>query len=251
MGETMGKKYRIREVAEMIGISPSVIRHYEEKGLVAPEKDPRNGYRLFSEEDIFKIWDITFFRSFDMGLHEIDYLFRSGDLNRRMEIISEHRKKLTVLLEAIKRNLLLCDFTERYALRAKESEMEPYISEKEIYRLYPAGDFFSHGSPSFPICTFGYAFEEDAVSRYTVVFGEDMGYLDLQSGQSLVVENAISVTVGVDSYSDLQVPLNLAIQKAESMGFKVTFPYYLIFLLHQGDDSRKQVYYYRVLLTQE
>lgn len=247
----MEKKYKIREVAEMIGISPSVIRHYEEKGLVIPEKDPGNGYRLFSEEDVFKIWDVTFFRSFDMGLDDINQLFHGCDLDERIAIISEHRRKLQELMEGMKRNLLFCDFTERYALRAKEGAELPFISEKEVYHLYAEEDFYTRFSPSFPICTFGYAFEEGRVSRYTVVYDEDMEYLELKAGKRLVVENAISVTVCVDGYFDPKIPLNSAIQKAESAGFEVTLPYYVIFLLNQGNDSEKQEYYYHVLLTRK
>lgn len=247
----MARKYKIREVAEMIGISPSIIRYYEEKGLVTPEKDPGNGYRLFSEEDVFKIWDVTFFRSFDMGLDDIRCLFRGTDLDERIAIISEHRKRLDELLKEVERNRLFCDFTMRYAFRAKEVTKPPYLSEKEIYQLYPEEDFYSRTSPLFPICTFGCIFAEQGRTHYTIVYEEDRSYGDLGPGQTLVVENVIVVTVCTDIYPDPVAPLQLAMAKAEAAGFRVKLPYYVIFLLNQGTDSGNREFYYRILLTPE
>ena len=50
----MEKKYKIHEVAEYLGLTPTAIRHYEQKGLIHIEKDPDNGYRMFSDEDMYK-----------------------------------------------------------------------------------------------------------------------------------------------------------------------------------------------------
>ncbi|MBQ4093271.1 MAG: MerR family transcriptional regulator [Firmicutes bacterium] len=245
------KRYKISEVAARIGISPSIIRHYEEKGLVSPIKDPENGYRLFSEEDIYKIWDVTFFRSFDMGLEHIDSLFRGCDLDKRIGIISDHRDCLETLLGKAKRNILLCDFTARYAHRAKEVEKDPYVSAREVYQLYPEEDFYDRSSSSFPLCTFGGVINGETVSRYTMVFDDDMQYLELDRGEELVIENTVVVTVCSDQYPDPQKPLEIALKKANDAGFAVEPPYYYIFLLNQGWDSGEKEYYYRILLSQK
>ncbi len=48
----MEQRMHIRRLAEKLRTSPRAIRFFEEKGLIAPEKDPRNRYRLFSEKEL-------------------------------------------------------------------------------------------------------------------------------------------------------------------------------------------------------
>ena len=44
--------YKTSEVAAFIGIHPNTVRFYEEWGLIAkPERD-KNGYRVYTDEDI-------------------------------------------------------------------------------------------------------------------------------------------------------------------------------------------------------
>ena len=186
-----------------------------------------------------------------MGLDHIDSLFRGCDLDKRIGIIAEHREYLEKLLSEVKQNILLCDFTARYAHRVKESANAPYVSAREIYRLHPEEDFYNRSSPSFPICTFGDVINGETISRYTMVFDDDMEYLELDPGNALVIENAVVVTVCSDQYPNPEKPLKMALKKAEEAGFTVKPPYYYIFLLNQGWDSGEKEYYYRILLTQK
>ena len=44
-GIIMADKYRIGEVAKLLGVTTSAIRFYEKMGMVKPEKNVENGYR--------------------------------------------------------------------------------------------------------------------------------------------------------------------------------------------------------------
>lgn len=46
---------RIGEVAVMTGVNPSAIRHWEKEGLIRAERNPANGYRVFSARELKKI----------------------------------------------------------------------------------------------------------------------------------------------------------------------------------------------------
>ncbi len=45
------KKYRIREMADILGGSTDTLRFYEKKQVMRPEKG-ENGYRYYTKEDI-------------------------------------------------------------------------------------------------------------------------------------------------------------------------------------------------------
>lgn len=49
-----GGLVQIGQVAERLGLSLRTIRHYEEVGLVVPERTP-GGFRLYSETDIARL----------------------------------------------------------------------------------------------------------------------------------------------------------------------------------------------------
>ncbi|WP_199615128.1 TioE family transcriptional regulator [Paenibacillus alkalitolerans] len=53
----------IGEVAEFAGVATSAIRHWEKEGLITPERDPENGYRLFTPTHVRKILLIRTLRS--------------------------------------------------------------------------------------------------------------------------------------------------------------------------------------------
>lgn len=50
----MGRRatYYISTAAKMLGMSVRMLREYEKDGLIKPHRNPSNGYRLFSNEDI-------------------------------------------------------------------------------------------------------------------------------------------------------------------------------------------------------
>ncbi|MGW1225356.1 MerR family transcriptional regulator [Streptomyces sp. NPDC002530] len=45
---------RISRLAVLTGVSARALRHYEDCGLLAPERD-RNGYRAYSEADVLRV----------------------------------------------------------------------------------------------------------------------------------------------------------------------------------------------------
>lgn len=44
--------YNISTAAKMLGMSVRMLREYEKDGLIKPYRNPSNGYRLFSNEDL-------------------------------------------------------------------------------------------------------------------------------------------------------------------------------------------------------
>lgn len=65
---------KIRQVADLLGISSRTIRFYEEKGLIQPQKNQENHYRKFEEYDIWQIQTILTLRELGFSIVEIKNL---------------------------------------------------------------------------------------------------------------------------------------------------------------------------------
>lgn len=64
----------INEVEHMVGISKKSIRYYEELGLINPERNKQNEYRIYHQEDIEKLKTIKFLRELNVPLRQIKQL---------------------------------------------------------------------------------------------------------------------------------------------------------------------------------
>ena len=64
-------RYKIGDVAGILGISPDLIRYYEEKGVVSPEKDPNNNYRYYDTWDINYLIDCLWYKNYGFGIEQI------------------------------------------------------------------------------------------------------------------------------------------------------------------------------------
>ncbi len=63
----------IKEAEERTGLARSNIRFYEKEGLVQPERNPQNGYREYTEENIEDIRKIAYLRTLGISIETIRY----------------------------------------------------------------------------------------------------------------------------------------------------------------------------------
>ncbi|QSH41026.1 MerR family transcriptional regulator [Lentisphaerota bacterium ZTH] len=80
-------KYKINDITKLVGLCRSTLLHYEKKGLVVPQKDCNNNYRVYSESDLENLKKIHMYR--DMGI----------SLNDIKKIIFKNRTDIKALLE--------------------------------------------------------------------------------------------------------------------------------------------------------
>ncbi len=96
----------VRELAQRAGVTSDAVRYYVRIGLLQPERDSHNGYKLFSEQDITHVRFICRAKRLGYTLKEIQQILadsRSGrspcpkvrEFLRRH--IQENRKKLEEL----------------------------------------------------------------------------------------------------------------------------------------------------------
>ena len=119
-------RYKIGDVARILGISPDLIRYYEEKGVVSPQKDPYNNYRYYDTWDINFLIDCLWYKNFGFGIEQvahivsqntydelIDNLTRRGDEIeeniRYQELLLQRVRKYTEILKNIRGSIGKCD----------------------------------------------------------------------------------------------------------------------------------------------
>ena len=67
----MRENMNINQVEKLTGVSKRNIRFYEKEGLLLPKRNSENGYRVYDENDIWRIKVIKMLRMLDMPLDEI------------------------------------------------------------------------------------------------------------------------------------------------------------------------------------
>ncbi|MHB9941897.1 MerR family transcriptional regulator [Clostridium sporogenes] len=85
--------YRVKEVADMAGISVRMLHHYDKIDLLKPESINTAGYRLYSDENLDRLQQILFFKELNFPLQEIKIILDSPNFNRK-EALKTHRQLL-------------------------------------------------------------------------------------------------------------------------------------------------------------
>jgi len=63
--------YKIGEFSKINKISKRMLRYYDEKGVLSPQKDKDSGYRFYTDNDIKTIEKIKTFKNYDFSVDEI------------------------------------------------------------------------------------------------------------------------------------------------------------------------------------
>lgn len=104
----MKENYKIGEVVKKLNINRETIRYYENIGLLTENKRDKNGYRLYSEDEIEKVEFILMVKSYGFSLKEIKVIFDEvyedilgGHVEGIKKIVEEKIKELQVKIDAL------------------------------------------------------------------------------------------------------------------------------------------------------
>lgn len=85
--------HKIKEVADLAGVSVRTLHHYDEIGLLKPATVTAMGYRLYSDDDLDKLQQILFFKELGLPLNEIKEILDNPRFDRR-HALEVHRELL-------------------------------------------------------------------------------------------------------------------------------------------------------------
>ncbi|MGN9863522.1 MerR family transcriptional regulator [Bacillus swezeyi] len=118
-------KMKVKEVADLVGISVRTLHHYDEIGLLTPAEITEAGYRLYSDDDLEKLQQILFFRELDFPLKKIKNILDSPSFDRN-EALQLHRKMLLEKRRRLNQMIATIDKTIQFA----KGEIEMTNEEK-------------------------------------------------------------------------------------------------------------------------
>ena len=88
----MNQYYTIGQLAKLAGISTKTLRVYERKGLLIPERNEDNDYRLYGEEAVKTLEKIQLMKYLDFSLDQIaDFLQLYENVSRENMLIEQKR----------------------------------------------------------------------------------------------------------------------------------------------------------------
>lgn len=90
----MQTRYTIGELAEIAGVSAKTLRVYEKKGLLVPERNIENGYRIYTEESVRELEKIQMMKYLDFTLDQIESFLKRYENVGREEMLSEQKRLL-------------------------------------------------------------------------------------------------------------------------------------------------------------
>ncbi len=111
----MNKYYTIGQLAKLAGISTKTLRVYERKGLLLPERNGENDYRIYGEEAVKTLGKIQLMKYLDFSLDQIaDFLqlyenaSRENVLLEQKRLLEKKREQLNTVIAHVDRAVQEC-----------------------------------------------------------------------------------------------------------------------------------------------
>lgn len=90
----MKRIYTIGELAELAGVSTKTLRVYERKGLLLPERNAGNQYRMYTEEAVRKLEQIQLMKYLGFSLEQIETFLSRNKTSGREEMLRTQKRLL-------------------------------------------------------------------------------------------------------------------------------------------------------------
>lgn len=99
--------YMINEISKLTGVSVRMLHHYDKIGLLLPSKRTDSNYRMYSDEDIARLYQILLFKELEFPLQEIKRILDDKNFDReealkvQRNLIIEKKNRLDKIIESI------------------------------------------------------------------------------------------------------------------------------------------------------
>lgn len=104
------KRYTVKQVARMSGVSVRTLHYYDQIGLLRPAEHGDNGYRYYGREELLRLQQILFYRELKFPLDEVRRIMSAPDFDK-VAALRAHRARLEAEAETYQRLLVTIDRT--------------------------------------------------------------------------------------------------------------------------------------------
>lgn len=116
----MKNLYTIGQLAKLAGISTKTLRIYERKGLLIPERNAENSYRMYGEEAVRTLEKIQLMKYLDFSLDQIaefltlyENVSREKMLSEQKRLLEKKRTQLNTVIAHVDRAVQECKLGEQ------------------------------------------------------------------------------------------------------------------------------------------
>lgn len=104
-------KYKIGDVAKILGISPDLLRYYQKKGVVRPVTGESNNYRYYDAWDINFLIDCLWFKNYGFGIEQTAKLVSESTYE---DVMSDMQTRTEEIRQSVEREQMLLERAEQY-----------------------------------------------------------------------------------------------------------------------------------------
>ncbi len=144
----MPRWFRIGELARLYGVSPDLLRYYEEQGLLQPHRT-ENGYRAYSIEDVWRLNVIRDLRTLDVPVETIRAYLQDHSasttrqlLEDELALLDDRIRQLETLRRTVRQRMENCQrayslpleagFVQKFPARHCHALHQPYRTDAEM-----------------------------------------------------------------------------------------------------------------------
>ncbi|MFD1019152.1 MerR family transcriptional regulator [Thalassobacillus hwangdonensis] len=130
--------YKIKEVAELAGVSVRTLHHYDRISLLKPAIVGVNGYRFYDDANLSRLQQILFYKEMGFSLQEIGGILDDPTFDFK-KALEKHKVILEAKMHRLERIIRSVDQTidamEGGTTMSKEEKLEPFdMSEIEAHQ---------------------------------------------------------------------------------------------------------------------
>ncbi|PBB06356.1 MerR family transcriptional regulator [Salimicrobium humidisoli] len=102
---------KVKEIAELAGVSVRTLHHYDEIGLLVPDEVTEAGYRIYSDKNLDTLQQILFFKELGFPLEKIKEIMHNPSFDRQQALIRQRdmlyrkRSQLNEVIRTIEKTI--------------------------------------------------------------------------------------------------------------------------------------------------
>lgn len=130
-GKAVMKK--TNDVSRLAGVSRRTLQYYNDEGLLPVERSSQN-YRLYSDSDLERIWEILIYKEMDFELREIQTILGCSE-KQKQQYLELKRKKIRDKMTELEVQTCLIAIVKEYGMPVRPEESEGITYSEGIEKI--------------------------------------------------------------------------------------------------------------------